>query len=107
MRAISMEAECGPNYVQQMIHRRSDPGTDRLVRILQVLGGKSAIYVLTGMDMNERDEQFMKAAAALTPKMREAALRHFLELQELQGSEEPSPDSQASDASTPGKASPQ
>lgn len=52
---ISKLAHCGQNYIQQMIKYNKRPSVDKFLAILKVLGDVSAIYVLTGFEINEQD----------------------------------------------------
>lgn len=59
MKAISLAAKCGPNYVQQMIKDGKKPGTDRFVRLLGVLGRPASLYVILGAELTAEQEELM------------------------------------------------
>ncbi len=90
-RAISQAAECGPNYLQQMMKDRKEPGVDRFLRIVKVLGTASALYILTGVDFTRADEDFFSAVLDLRPEAREKALDFFRSLQGHEGGQAPQP----------------
>lgn len=92
MRAISLAAGCGPNYVQQITKNGKRPGVDRFVRILNVLGSASTLYILTGLQMSEDDEAFFRLAASMDPKLKKEALRFFRSLRDASGNKAPDPD---------------
>lgn len=79
-RAISLAAKCGPNYVQQMLKEGKEPGSDRLARLLDVLGTSGAMYVLAGIRMSDDDRELLKAITPLSPELRASALRFLTEL---------------------------
>ena len=81
MRAISVAAGCGPNYVQQMLGAGKEPGTDHLARILDTLGQDAALYVLSGVEITPDDLEFVALIKALSPESRADALRFFRGLQ--------------------------
>lgn len=80
MKAISLEAGCGQNYVQQMIKNGKRPGVDRLLAILNVLGSASAMYVLTGYEAAPEDQEFLRIVAGLDANLKDDALRLFRSL---------------------------
>ena len=94
LKAISLAAHCGPNYVQQMIKDGKRPGVDKFLAILNVLGSASALYVLTGLEMTAEDEAFFRAVAKLDPELKAEAYRFFQKLQASSDRPEQSPGSQ-------------
>lgn len=80
MRSISLAAGCGPNYVQQMLKDRKEPGSDRLARLLDTLDTSTAVYVLTGVRLDSDDLAFLKVLTALSPELRASALRFLSDL---------------------------
>lgn len=93
-KAISLEAGCGQNYLQQIMKYRKRPGVDRFVRILNVLGSASALYIILGIDATQRDEEFFRVAVGLDGDLKEDAYRL---LEKIKGREDkpaprPSPD---------------
>ena len=95
LKAISLAARCGENYVQQMIKDGKRPGVDKFMAILSVLGSASALYVLTGLEMTEEDEAFFRAASSLDPDLKAEAYRFFRRLQATPDKKEPPPGSPA------------
>ncbi|MDS9468620.1 helix-turn-helix transcriptional regulator [Paracoccus sp. MBLB3053] len=59
MRELSRQAGTGPNYVQQMIKDRKEPGADRLARLLDVLGTEHALFILTGVQASPEDLELL------------------------------------------------
>lgn len=84
-RAISLAARCGPNYVQQMMKDGKEPGADRLARLLEVLGGASALYVLSGVTASDADLEMLRILNRLPAKSKEQALRFFETLPSAEG----------------------
>ena len=74
-----------------MIKKRSDPGADRLMAILDVLGTSVAFWVLTGVEISAQDEEFFRLASSLDPELREEALRLFRLMQARGGGPKPPP----------------
>lgn len=60
MRELSRLAGTGPNYVQQMIKDRKEPGADRLARLLDVLGTENALFILTGVHASPDDLELLR-----------------------------------------------
>lgn len=81
LKAISLAARCGPNYVQQMIKNGKRPGVDRFLAILEALGSASAFHVLTGYEFTAEDEEFFRAVANLDPDLKKDAYGFLLKLQ--------------------------
>lgn len=92
LRAISIEAGCGPNFLQQMIKDGKEPGTDRLARILDVLGRDTSLYVLTGINMTEEDREFLEIITHMNGPVKDDALRLLRSVQAGAASQEPSDD---------------
>lgn len=88
-RAISLEAKCGPNYVQQMISGGKRPTVDKLMALLDVLGEAKAFEILTGQKLVDEDLEFIRLSAGLDPAQKRAALAFFQTLLERQGTPTP------------------
>lgn len=97
MRQISREAGFGVNYVQQMLRDEKEPGTDHLARLLEVLGQRSALYVLMGVQVSEDDEEFLRIASSLPRDLKADALRFFRTLEATANAGAPSADPPAPD----------
>jgi lambda repressor-like predicted transcriptional regulator len=74
LRKISSEAGLGPNFLQQMFKDRKEPGVEKLLAVLQVLGTASLLFVLTGRDFTRDDERFLRLVLDMKPAHRSAAL---------------------------------
>ena len=90
-RAISLAAGCGPNYLQQMMKDGKRPGVDRLLRILAALGSASSLYVLTGVEFTDEDEELFRAIANLDDDLKPEALSFFRKLQAREAKSDPLP----------------
>ncbi|CUX19954.1 MULTISPECIES: hypothetical protein [Agrobacterium tumefaciens complex] len=88
-RAISLEAKCGPNYVQQMISDGKRPTVDKLMSLLDVLGEAKAFEILTGQKLADEDLEFIRLSAGLDPAQKRAALAFFQTLLERQDTPTP------------------
>lgn len=77
MKAISLAAKCGPNYVQQIVKNGKAPGADRLVRLLQVLGRPASLQIILGAEMTPDDEALVEVVSTLAPEQKETALAFF------------------------------
>lgn len=77
LRLISQTAGLGPNYVQQMLKDEKEPGADKLARLLDVLGGESALYILTGVRASSDDLAFLRAVERMTPETKRKARELF------------------------------
>lgn len=56
MRAISVAAGHGPNFIQQLLKDGKEPGFQKLVDLLSVLGPDAAVYVTTGIRLGTEDQ---------------------------------------------------
>ena len=81
LREISAAADCGPNYLQQMLRDRKEPGVERFLRITKALGTASALYIMTGTDFTREDEEFFRLVLNLPPQLRADAAAFFRSLQ--------------------------
>ena len=86
---ISLDAGLGRNYVQQMIKEEKKPGTDRLLRLLDVLGRNDALYIYTGLRVDPEDVEFLEIGASLSPAAKVAAKRMLEVVAAEQGGEGP------------------
>jgi hypothetical protein len=88
MRAISLAAGKGPNYISQMIKNRKQPSADNLSLILNQFDRDTALYVLTGIKLTQEDLEFL----ALLSRLPNGVKSHFhamlLELKETEELEE-------------------
>lgn len=83
--AISVAANCGRNFIQQMIKDGKEPGSDKLARILEVLGPQAALYVFTGMNLSDEDRELLAILSKMDANMKKDATRL---LQHLKSDEE-------------------
>ena len=58
-----------------MLKDGKEPGTDKLARILDVLGPDTSLYVLTGIEMTEDDREFLEIVTHMKGPVKEDALR--------------------------------
>lgn len=65
MKAISLAAGLGQNYVQQMVKDRKKPKIDTLVRLLNELGRADTLWIITGQEFTDEDRQLLEVAASL------------------------------------------
>ncbi|MGV1752822.1 hypothetical protein [Agrobacterium sp. CG674] len=89
VRAISLEAKCGPNYVQQMMTDGKRPTVDKLMAILEVLGEARTFEVLTGEKIDDEDIEFIRLSSGLDSSQKKAALDFFRSLLTKQGDPAP------------------
>lgn len=73
LRALSIAAGCGPNFLQQMLRDRKEPGVDRFLSILNQLGTGATLYVLTGQEFGKDDEDALKLFLDLDADLRQRA----------------------------------
>ena len=85
LRAISAAAHLSPNFCQQLLKDRKEPGITKLMAILDALGTASTLYVLTGREIMEADEEFFRLVLSLSPALRADALTFFRSLQAHEG----------------------
>ena len=81
MKAISLAAGCGQNYVQQMIRDGKRPRIDNFVRILKTLGRASSLYIILGTDLTQQDEELYNLVAGLSDDQQRAAIEFLRTLQ--------------------------
>jgi len=66
LRAISMAAGYGENYVQQMLKNKKQPSFPRLAKVLSVLGASATLYVTSGLRLTPEAEQFLRLVISKT-----------------------------------------
>lgn len=91
LKAISLAAKCGENYLQQMIRDNKRPSVDKFMSILEVIGSASAVYVLLGIHFTPEDDAFFRAASQLDPDLKAEAYRFFQKMRDAAGKKEPPP----------------
>lgn len=84
-REISEAAGFGPNYVQQMIKDGKEPTASKLQSLLAALGTHQMFYVLTGIEVSQDDEAFLRIVLQSPPRVRARMRDLMLEL--LEGGE--------------------
>lgn len=77
MRAISVAAGNGPNWLQQVFKDKKDPGFNRLAKTLDVLGTGAILYVITGTKLGEDDAELLRILLSVPPQVRTEALDLF------------------------------
>ena len=88
LRDLSREMEAGVNYVQQMLRDRKDPGAERLVKLLNVLGQESAIYVITGRRTGVEFQEFHAIVSQIPERLRPGALDILRSIRKTSGDQE-------------------
>lgn len=73
MRAISLAAKCGPNYLTEVFAREKVPSIDKLIRLAAELK-VSAAYIVTGVQVTADDEE-MFALISDMPEDQKATMR--------------------------------
>lgn len=91
-RQLSADAGLGPNYVSQMLNRKSDQQVDKVMRLIETLGPESALWILTGTKMSAADVEMFRLASSLDDDLKVEALRFFRLMQARSGTKGPPPD---------------
>ena len=73
LRAISLAADLGPNYLNQTRSRATHPVSDKLASILDALGPEAALYIMTGLEISAEDQAFLKLLSRYGPEEKKAA----------------------------------
>lgn len=73
-RAISLAANCGPNFLHEMIKYGKRPTIDKLMLVLDALEGANAMYVLTGMETTAEDGELFHLLAQSSEDEKQAFL---------------------------------
>jgi hypothetical protein len=72
-RSISLKAGCGPTYVFDMMSAGNDPTIDRLMKVIEQVGG-SSIYIIHGVEITAEEQAIIKEYSRLNRKDRELFL---------------------------------
>lgn len=72
-RALSTAARLGPNYIQQMRERGTNPSFEHASKLCEALN-LSVVYVLTGLKLDADGEEFIRLASSLSPDQRRSML---------------------------------
>lgn len=91
LRAISLAAGFGENYVQQMLKDKKQPTFPKLAQVLSVLGSGATLYVTTGLKITPEAEQFLRLAVGLDANSKQV-VRDALDALEAKTSEKVSSD---------------
>jgi transcriptional regulator with XRE-family HTH domain len=78
MRAASMEADCGPGYLHDILNTEREPSVDRLAKIAMVLG-TSLTWLWTGYEIDANAEKFLKRMAEMPDAKRRAIYQLIVE----------------------------
>ncbi|SDX99225.1 hypothetical protein [Roseicitreum antarcticum] len=81
MRAISIAAGNGPNWLQQVFKNKKDPGFNRLAKTLDILGTSATLYVISGTQMGDEDAELFQILLSVPPRVRAEALDLFRAIQ--------------------------
>lgn len=65
LRAISLKAGHGPNFLSQMFTDGKDPSFPKLAAVLSVLGSGATLYVTSGIKLTPEAEGFIRLATSL------------------------------------------
>lgn len=87
-RQLSEAANCGPNFVQQLLKTRKDPRASQLSRLLEALGPEATLYVTTGIRMSEDDLTFLQLVSSLDAGARRDAVALLQRLASLPTAEQ-------------------
>jgi hypothetical protein len=88
MRAISLAAGKGPNYISQMIKDRKQPSADNLSLILNQFEKDTALYVLTGIRLTQEDLEVLALLSHLPHGVKSHFRAMLLEMKETEELEE-------------------
>lgn len=80
MKAISLAAGLGQNYVQQMVKDRKKPKIDTLVRLLNELGRADTLWIITGQEFTDADRALLEVAASLEDEGKRKLIEAFAAL---------------------------
>jgi hypothetical protein len=80
MKAISLAAGLGPNFVQQMVRYRKAPKIDSFVKLMKALGQSDVLYIITGNQFSDVDQQLYQIAAGLGDEDKKALIAAFAAL---------------------------
>lgn len=83
LRAISLAAKLGPNFLNQMLERGTSPSIPALVSLCGTLN-VSLTYIFTGADMTPEQEELLRLSAEL-PNQQKELLIHLA--RQLRGAE--------------------
>ena len=87
MRALSIEAGHGPNFVSQMFKDGKEPGGEKLMSLLEVLGAEASAYVLLGIKVSADEMEMLRAYSKLDAAPRQT-FRTLLETLSSQEADE-------------------
>ena len=74
LRALSLAAGLGPNYLEQTFSRGTSPVHGKLSALLEVLGQEAALYVYTGVKANAETIAALNLLAQIPEELRGNAL---------------------------------
>jgi len=77
MRALSLEAGLGPNFISQMLKDKKDPGGERLFSILSKLDQSAIAFIFLGIRINSDDLEMLSLYSELSEQARQQ-FRGFL-----------------------------
>ena len=81
-RALSLAAGLGPNFLSQLFTSHKEPGVNKFLSILNVLGAEAALFVVMGLHFDDADEELVNSVLRLPPALRKKALNLVLSLQD-------------------------
>lgn len=74
MRAISLAAGLGPNYLEQTFSRGSAPTQNKLAAVMEQLGQEASIYIYTGVRANAQTIEYLNLLAEAPDDLRASTL---------------------------------
>lgn len=74
MRAISLAAGVGPNYLEQTLNRGSAPTQNKLASIMDQLGPEASLYIYTGVRANAQTIEYLNLLAEAPEDLRASTL---------------------------------
>jgi transcriptional regulator with XRE-family HTH domain len=80
MRALSLEAELGPNYLSEVFREGKEPGVEKMMKVCDVLK-VSFTHIVTGVDLDQDDEDFLRLLSDLEAEDRSALVALARKLQ--------------------------
>lgn len=82
MRAVSLAAGKGPNYISQMIKDGKQPSTENLSLILDQFDRETALFILTGIKLQPGDLEVLQLISRLPVGVKKHFHSMLLEMQD-------------------------
>jgi len=102
LRAISLDAGLGPNYVNQLIAPNSrGPTAEKLIKLLNTLR-VSPTYIITGSPMTADFEELLRLASQMKPETRQKLIDYLRSEADTEPALRPPSADEAADGTTDG-----